>query len=74
MPRFRRRITEVDAEQWFPGKEVKGVCHVDGRHVVMTAHNQIVVLAPGDWVTAESNGQGFYPIKPKIFEELYEPI
>lgn len=89
MPRFRKRPIEFDAEQWFPGKKVPGVrgvnpsamdagCFVGGkccRPHIHTAHNgQVVELEPGDYVVAEPDGRGFYPVKPDIFEKFNEPV
>lgn len=87
MPRFRKRAVEVEAVQWFPGKDVPGVrgdrpgelcpCHRvggdHGRPHVLTAHGQIVHLSPGDWVVPEPNGEGFYPVKDDIFRANFEP-
>ena len=46
----------------------------DGRAYVMTAHKQKVYLEPGDWVVAEPNGDGYYPIKDEIFKANYEEV
>lgn len=76
MDKYRKKPVIVDAEQWFPGKQVEGVNEpVEGelpRHFVKTAHNQIVYLEPGDWVIREPDGRGFYPCKPDIFDSTYE--
>lgn len=29
-------------------------------------------VAPGDWVIAEPDGAGFYPVAGVVFDELYE--
>lgn len=44
------------------------------RAYVVTTHGQRVYLADGDWITAEPNGDGYYPIKPDIFAATYEPV
>jgi hypothetical protein len=42
---------------------------------VHTMHeSQIVVLEPGDWITAEPDGIHYYPIKAAVMEKNYEKI
>jgi hypothetical protein len=79
MPRFRRKPTEVDAEQWFPDREVRGVRHglIDlgtAAFYVVTAHGQKTVVAAGDWIIREPDGRGYYPCKPDIFAATYELV
>lgn len=77
MPKYRKRPVVVEAEQWFPGKEVNGVNKPEDElpgYYVKTAHMQIVFLEPGDWVIAEPDGRGFYPCKDDIFRATYEPV
>lgn len=45
---------------------------VEPRGIVRTKHGQVFVN-PGDWLIAESDGSGYYPCKPEIFEATYEP-
>ncbi len=78
--KFRKKPVEIEADQWFPGKYVPGVC-VSGvcgtgglAHVHTTHEGQLVILAAGDWVVPESNGNGYYPIKPDIFQNTYELV
>jgi hypothetical protein len=40
---------------------------------VITAHKQKTWIEPGDWIIQESDGRGYYPCKPDIFEATYEP-
>ena len=85
MPKFRRLPTEIDAEQ-FTGKRpypvgvcecglllsgIKGGCQP---HVHTIHDGQRVDLTPGDWVAAEADGKHYYPIKPDVFEQTYEPV
>jgi hypothetical protein len=73
--RFRTRLREIEAEQWFPGKEVPGVSEtVDGEFYVVTIHGQRAYLAPGDWVVPESDGVHNYPIKSYEMAARYDPI
>ena len=46
----------------------------DGRAYVMTAHSQKVYLKSGDWIVAEKNGNGYYPITPEIFPTICDPV
>jgi hypothetical protein len=39
----------------------------------VTAHGQRVYLEPGDWIRAEPDGRGHYPIKADIFPTLCDP-
>lgn len=41
---------------------------------VVTIHQQIAYLDPGDWVITELDGIHHYPCKPDVFEKTYEPI
>ncbi len=41
---------------------------------VITAHEQRAYLAPGDWVIPEPKAERFYPCKPDIFSNTYDPI
>jgi hypothetical protein len=76
MAKYRKRPAVVEAEQWFPGRDVAGVQPgVEGEYgpFVQTAHGQRAFLAPGDWVIAEPDNRGFYPCKDDIFRASYEP-
>jgi hypothetical protein len=88
VPRFMKKPIVVEAEQWFPGKRVVGVWGDEGQEMcpcfrvggahnhphVMTAHDQIIRLEPGDWIIPEPDGRGHYPCKPDIFAATYEPV
>ena len=79
MPKFRKKPVVVEAQQWFPGKEVPGVTVPDSylgvaRPFVVTIHGQKAYLDPGDWIIPEPDGEHFYPCKPDIFEQTYEPV
>ncbi|RKX26656.1 MAG: hypothetical protein DRP46_10620 [Candidatus Zixiibacteriota bacterium] len=84
MAKFRRKPIVIEAEQWFPGRDVKGVhqhfdvgigSELDSAPHVHTIHkNQMVIIEPGDWIIPEGDGEHFYPCKPDIFEKTYEPV
>ncbi len=85
MARYRKRPVIVEAEQWFPGKEVPGVTEVvycddnNVRHSAgyghcVTIHGQVTRVDPGDFMITEPDGKHHYPCKPEIFEASYEPV
>lgn len=79
MAKFRKKPIVVEAEQWFPGKEVAGV-HFGystdpenrGRAVVTTLEG-VMYVSKGDWIITGVNGEK-YPCKPDIFEKTYEAV
>ena len=87
--RFRKKPVVVEAEQYLRGvADPRGVCRCNvrggefNRHIqypnspahVHTIHDgQVCMLEHGDWVIAEPDGEHFYPVKPGIFEAIYEP-
>ena len=84
MPKFRKKPMVVEAEQWHgprdsgPTPTPQGVYFDEniGFHVV-TIHNQITPIVPGDWVIIESQQPliGFwyaYPCRADIFEATYD--
>lgn len=78
MPKFRKKPVVIEAEQWFPGKDVAGV--VFGKPPISTGPARYYVdtlegwhdVSPGDWIITGVNGEK-YPCKPDIFEMTYEP-
>lgn len=77
MAKFRSRPAEIEAEQfvaysdrWPPGVQVE-----EGEApFVVTAHGQRVYLEGGEWIVKEPTGDGYYPVKPDIFEKRWELI
>ena len=41
----------------------------DGREIYQT-----VFLQPGDWIVPEPDGTHYYPIKPIVFANTYDPV
>jgi hypothetical protein len=87
MAKFRKKVDPkvYEAEQYLGPSQrpyVKGICGdadcgmgMDNVDHVHTAHHwQAVQLEPGDWVMPEPNERGYYPIKPDIFADRYEPV
>lgn len=80
----------MEAEQWFPGKAIKGVIippldpptghwsdrFKDGEDQphVITIHLQKAFLKPGDWILPEPDGEHYYPVRPEIFANTYEAV
>lgn len=60
MPRFRRLITEIEAEQVTAAREI------------VTANGPVMVL-PSDWIVYDSDGKP-YPIAHSVFQKTYAPI
>ena len=77
MAKFRKKPIVIEAEQWFPNKEIEGVIlrgqnnfeffgeinTLEGPHIV----------TPGDWIITGIAGEK-YPCKPDIFEATYDPV
>jgi len=76
MPMFRKKPETFEANQFTHSATAPvGVrCDEDGRSYVVTAHKQRVYLEPGDWIVAEKNGDGYYPIKDSIFKTICDPV
>jgi hypothetical protein len=88
--KFRKKPVIIDAVQWFPGVEHPGVdvvpAHMSPSRVpgeffpvpdafyVVTIHEQRCYIQPGDWLIPEPDGIHYYPCKPDIFENTYEPV
>lgn len=79
MPKFRTRPVEIEAWQYVGrGRmNLRGVCLCQRsyRAHLHTMHNdQIVELEVGDWIVPEPVPDRFYPIKPVVFAQKYEPV
>ena len=73
MPKFKKKVFEVHAEQYLPGKpKPSGVILIAGVPMVETLNGRAVVK-PGDWVITGFHGER-YPCDRKVFEETYEEI
>ena len=71
MPKYRKKPVVVEAEQWFPGKNIEGVFGDGDRHYIVTLEGMVRVSS-GDYIITGVNGEK-YPCKPDIFEKTYEP-
>ena len=41
---------------------------------VRTAHGEIAIVRHGDWIIPEKTPGRFYPCKPDVFRDTYEPV
>ena len=86
--KFRKKPVIIEAKQWFNLKDIPEIvtrytdkdfntCKHCG--ISLYLHGSIKTLegmhivCPGDWVIKGVKGE-FYPVKPDIFNETYEPI
>ena len=83
MAKYRKRPVVIDAEQYTEyGELVRGMCNSvscyssgNSKPHVHTIHaGQIVNLEVGDWILPEPDGEHFYPVRPDIFKDTYEPV
>lgn len=80
MTKFRKKPIVIEAEQWFPDKEVEGVftklknldIDMEVNPYIDTPEGRMLVSA-GDWIITGVNGEK-YPCKPDIFDKTYEML
>jgi hypothetical protein len=74
MRKFRKKPIVIEAEQWWPGKDVDGVIGTrDGFIAFIETLEGDLNVSPGDWIITGIAGEK-YPCKPGIFEATYEPV
>ena len=84
MAKYRKRPIVVEANQWFPGKDVPGVVvgveprvepSVVSGHgpYVITMHGQRAFLSPGDWVIVNRTDCTTTPASPKCLKRPMSP-
>ncbi len=88
--RYRKKPVVIDAWQWLPGDlAAAGIvvgqllaAGIDFRHPDGMGKTTTLAIAtpegemtaqPGDWIIKGVKGE-FYPCKPDIFEQTYEPV
>lgn len=59
----------LDADEASPADGID----VTGPHIVITTLEGPHAAMPGDWIIKGVEGE-FYPCKPEIFEQTYEPV
>jgi len=81
MNKYRKKPIVIEAEQWFPGKDIKGVFDARfddcGHSSIQGPHCHTLEgalhVSPGDWIITGVKGER-YPCKPDIFEQTYELV
>jgi hypothetical protein len=83
MAKYRKIPVIIDAEQWFPGKTIKGLCgciaipgaEMHRPHVHNKAGGRDVALnlTTGDYVITGVEGE-MYPCKESVFKKTYEEV
>lgn len=76
---FRKKPVIIDAEQYSSSRTQvpRGVCTMShaglsGDHV-HTLEGTSYILTDGDWIIRGVKGE-YYPCKPDIFAQTYEPV
>jgi hypothetical protein len=60
-----------EAYQYKHGNRGNGV-FIDGdQYYVVTIHGQRTIVMDGDYIVKEPKGDGYYPVKPEIFEKRW---
>lgn len=73
--KYRKRPIVIEAEQWFPCKNVDGVSYDPGQvspATVNTLEGRMNV-SYGDWIITGIEGEK-YPCKDAIFKKTYEAV
>ena len=75
MPKFRRRPTVIEAEQFYAGQtQHPGVQVDDDGPYVVTVHDERAHLVDGDWIIAEPVPGRYYPCRPDVFAATYDRV
>lgn len=83
MPKFRKKPVVIEAEQYVPGGQSlieSWMIGHDARDQFGVAYDKIqigtlggvITADPYDWIVRGTAGE-FYPVKPEIFNDIYEP-
>lgn len=84
--KFRKKPIVIEATQWFEGTADRDATlsdkivkhgYIDFERVgfyVVTIHGDKAPVVDGDWIITEPDGEHFYPCKPDIFANSYEPL
>lgn len=88
MARYRKKLIEIEADQWFSISNGLGVnklstewpfdlCNYCGRpyknHGYIATLEGGHIVCPGDYIITGTEGEK-YPCKPNIFKQTYEKI
>lgn len=82
MPKFRKKPITVEANQLTGEMSIADAKQIGAcfdRHPglvtvlhVHTKQGQVVAVSPGEWIIRETDGSGFYPCDPEMFDATYE--
>lgn len=75
MAKYRKKPIIIEAEQWFPHKEIEGVKNtlMENSPATIETLEGTMNVSLGDWIITGVNGEK-YPCKPDIFEKTYELV
>ncbi len=74
---YLKRSTVVEAEQWYPGKEVvaQGQIFLSDHWWFILASGAALPIAPGDWLVRDPDAHaGYFPVPNRVFRVMYEPL
>lgn len=71
--KFRKKPIVVEAEQWFPHKDIEGVSYNEEIIPYVRTLEGNMWVRDGDWIITGVNGEK-YVCKPDIFEKTYEEV
>lgn len=83
MPKYKRKDGIVEAVQWFkemghplvkmtPSIQINSKEEISGYYHIDTPSGHANVYE-GDWIVTRAGGDS-YPVRPKVFETLYEKV
>lgn len=76
MPKFRKKPLVIEAEQWFPGKQVEGAKEWREPSGEVFAEVEslegTLIATPGDWIITGIQGEK-YVCRNDIFRASYDP-
>lgn len=85
--KYRRKPVIIEAEQWYPGKDIAGVIPIsagvsstetaDGSawpaYATIKTAEGYVTVSPGDWIVTDAAGQPSL-CKSDVFDATYEAL
>lgn len=79
MPKFKKKPVVIEAVRWTGDNfgELTDFMHdaygVDHLNITIETLEGTMTASVGDWIIKGVQGE-FYPCKPNIFEQTYEPV
>lgn len=86
MARYRKKPVEIEAVQYLPDesnhneivRNTYGLWGGSGGRGeligMVTVHGERAYASPGDWIVQEPEFGKHYPVKPDIFDQIYEEV